>query len=325
MSLTSRPQAASHMMRAIVAVAMLLASEVVDAQAALEVYSCEPSNDMDSLTIYEKNLPKSVEGDVVLGFIDDEFLIVDGPATLGEAVLVVQGKDGFQVTSHLSVISTHDVRDVVKHGPLSDGLGKSLLATMGAIASKAAGMHEPTDALGDIVISRDAPCFLVPWEEWRSSKGPLDVQDLVGLLYGIADARMPWKRRELEARLDHLLQDMKATLRFASLPQGDIHVAARLKALDQAPGCGVFILFSHAKYEVVEGPETLVGTEIEVMIPCAEMGGLDYWREPGDLESFKPGELHDLILSKTNFLAPQVNLMDANPAWFYLRAAFRHR
>ena len=80
------------MMRAIVAAAMLLASEVVDAQAALEVYSCEPSNDMDSLKIYKENLPKSVEGDVVLGFIDDEFLIVDGPATLGEAVLVVQGK-----------------------------------------------------------------------------------------------------------------------------------------------------------------------------------------------------------------------------------------
>jgi len=303
---------------------MLLVARLSVAQVALGVYPCQSSSEMGP-EVDQADMPSDGRGDVALAIFDNEVDIVDGPATLRDSVLVARSEGGFEAVAEISVISTHGVKDVIKRGPLSSSLGESLLATLDSVAKEAANARETSDALGNVVVLKSGPCFLAPWDDFRSSAGPLKIVELEGLLATLAEARTSGKRRKAEAELEKLLLYMNVTLKYASLPPDGIRVTARLKSLDQSPGCGVFILFSLAKYEVVEGPGSLVGTEIEVMIPCAEMPRMSFWREAGDLESFKTGELHDLVLSRSNFLAPHAYLADPNPAWFYLRTAFQHR
>src|SRR6478735_5858035 len=79
----------------------------------------------------------------------------------------------------------------------------------------------------------------------------------------------------------------------------DIDVIARLLSIQMAPGCGVFIQFSHAKYNVIAGPAELVGKDIEVLVACAEMPQ-SFAPGEGEFKSFKAGEEHDLTLSRKN-------------------------
>ena len=128
-------------------------------------------------------------------------------------------------------------------------------------------------------------------------------------------------------RLNYLVGALLAwTLAIGAEPpvnDADIHVTARLMSIQQAPGCGVFMWFSLAKYHVISGPTELVGKDIDVQVPCAEMPRA-FAAGEGNLESFVPGEAHDLTLSRKNFLEPGVSIGNADPNWWYLRAASVH-
>ena len=91
-----------------------------------------------------------------------------------------------------------------------------------------------------------------------------------------------------------------------------------------APGCGVFIQFSHAKYHVIAGPTELVDKDIEVLVACAERPR-SFAPGVGEFDSFKVGEVHDLILSPKNFIERGALIDDhPDPAWWFLRAISLH-
>ncbi len=101
----------------------------------------------------------------------------------------------------------------------------------------------------------------------------------------------------------------------------EVFVQARLLSLDRAPGCGLVLFGSPAKYEVVAGPAELLGKQIHVMIDCVDLsrgaGSGDY----GDLNSFEIGATHFLALTKENVRRIEIpNALPSHGTWFYLRA-----
>ena len=81
---------------------------------------------------------------------------------------------------------------------------------------------------------------------------------------------------------------------------------------------------SIANYVIVTGPAELVGTEIEVLVPCPEMPRRMYSRDAGDLEVFEVGALHFLVLTRENTTNVTVATNQMRPGLYYLRAASLH-
>jgi hypothetical protein len=129
-------------------------------------------------------------------------------------------------------------------------------------------------------------------------------------------------------RLATMLRAISLALMIVGAARADdapeVEVTARFVSIEMAPDCGVFITFSHAKYHVIAGPAGLVDKDIEVLVACAERPR-SFAPGVGEFDSFKVGEVHDLILSPKNFIERGA-LIDAHadPAWWFLRAISLH-
>ncbi|RYG60305.1 MAG: hypothetical protein EON60_07650 [Alphaproteobacteria bacterium] len=95
----------------------------------------------------------------------------------------------------------------------------------------------------------------------------------------------------------------------------EIHIVGRLVSVEPAPGCGMFLLGSPATYQVISGPEGLVGSQIQVLIACIEMPLIE-----GDVNIFNVGDTHALIVTHHN--VNKIELPDSpDSSLFYLKAA----
>lgn len=103
-----------------------------------------------------------------------------------------------------------------------------------------------------------------------------------------------------------------------------ISVSALLNSIERQPGCGVLHIGSIANYSIVSGPAELIGTEVPVLVPCAEMPRQMYSREAGDLEAFEVGALHYLVLTRENTTKVTVLTDQLRPGLYILRAASLH-
>jgi len=103
----------------------------------------------------------------------------------------------------------------------------------------------------------------------------------------------------------------------------DLHVTARFVSMKQSPGCGMFIWFSLAKYQVLVGPAELVGKVINVKIACAEMPGAMFGIDNGDRHLLMTDEVRDLVLTRANFLANKGVMDQLDVDTWYLRSASR--
>ena len=100
----------------------------------------------------------------------------------------------------------------------------------------------------------------------------------------------------------------------------DIYVKARLASVDRRAACGILFAGSVAYYDVLEGPESLRGKSIRVLVGCIEMPMASF-RGTGDLTSFDVGATHFLILSERNVHQIESPSELLGTMWYYLKAA----
>jgi hypothetical protein len=83
-----------------------------------------------------------------------------------------------------------------------------------------------------------------------------------------------------------------------AMPNSDVSIEGRLLDLERAPGCGWRLFGSPATYEVINGPDELVGREIHVLIDCVELPRDGTAADYGDLKAFEVSKIHYLAVTK---------------------------
>lgn len=109
----------------------------------------------------------------------------------------------------------------------------------------------------------------------------------------------------------------------AQVAGDELHVVGRLVSVQAAqPHCGILFVGTTATYLVLDGPASLKGKEIYVVVPCIEMPRAMYNPEAGDLDTFTPGRTHHLAITKKAIhRLDEPDKLPDGADWFYLRAA----
>jgi len=77
---------------------------------------------------------------------------------------------------------------------------------------------------------------------------------------------------------------------------------------------------SGAKYEVLSGPTWLLGTRINVYIPCVDTPRQMWRKDAGDVQQFVVGDTH--VLTLTHSAEPGLDAPNQIPGdWFYVYSA----
>ena len=118
-----------------------------------------------------------------------------------------------------------------------------------------------------------------------------------------------------------LLTSGCASTRSALASPEESFVTAKLVSLQRAQfGCGGVTIASSGTYEIISGPKTLVGSTVQVLIPCIEAPRNVWSASAGDLLSFTVGDTHYLKLTKV--IEDGIDVpRELPPGWLYVQAA----